>query len=542
MLSPKLWFFISLFAVSLASNCLHGPCGPGNDQCGAPFDRSSPQFHVRDLSCAENDPNFPFYDPLHGLYHLFYQNHLCETQGGDGQGPVIGHAVSPDMVKWSHLPVALWNDEPYDTVAVWTGSATIVEGVPTLVYPGLCSPSKWPNCQTGTLFAVAVPADHKGDPLLTAWTKPAHNPIVNNTQRDPSTAWQTARGEWRLTNYEGKVYYSSDFVKWDVASAGAALWAEAECPDFFPLPAACRGCTKEAAPPTEPQPTHVHKESSSGQDWYTLGVYADGAAGSTGSWTVVGPALRPLDGSAVLSTDMAFYASKGFYDPVGRRQIYYGWALVPPASVQTLPRVVEYHPQLQQLLFNPLPELSALRALPSLFSAASVRVPAGGAVWLGDWAGGDGNQSEFRATFALPVGAGARVSFGVAVAVGGSAKATATNTSLPITIWYDPATPLLLNVSLGVALNVSQLPMAQVPLLPGETSVDVVAFLDNTILEVFVLGGRLALTRAVTTMPADAGMALFADGAAVSASDVDVWHLDGIWVSPSDVLAKRRRQ
>ena len=32
-----------------------------------------------------------------------------------------------------------------------------------------------------------------------------YNPIVNGTQRDPSTAWQTAAGEWRLTNYEGKV-------------------------------------------------------------------------------------------------------------------------------------------------------------------------------------------------------------------------------------------------------------------------------------------------------------------------------------------------
>jgi sucrose-6-phosphate hydrolase SacC (GH32 family) len=110
------------------NNCTEGPCAPGNDQCGAPFDQSSPQYHIRDLSCGENDPNFPLYDPNHQLYHHFYQDHLAEVQGGNGMGPVIGHAVSADMVFWAHLPVAVWNDQPYDNVAIYTGSATIVNG------------------------------------------------------------------------------------------------------------------------------------------------------------------------------------------------------------------------------------------------------------------------------------------------------------------------------------------------------------------------------------------------------------------------------
>jgi hypothetical protein len=56
-------------------------------------------------------------------------------------------------------------------------SATIVNGMPTMVYPGLCTKTDWPACNTGTLFAVALPADHNGDPFLTNWTKPAYNPI-----------------------------------------------------------------------------------------------------------------------------------------------------------------------------------------------------------------------------------------------------------------------------------------------------------------------------------------------------------------------------
>lgn len=117
------------------------------------------------------------------------QDHLSETQGGVGQGPVIGHAVSADMVTWSHLPVAVWNDQPYDSVAIYTGSATIVNGVPTMVYPGLCNSKMWPECKTGTLFAIALPADHAGDPLLTNWTKPSYNPIFNDTQVLDRTFW-----------------------------------------------------------------------------------------------------------------------------------------------------------------------------------------------------------------------------------------------------------------------------------------------------------------------------------------------------------------
>ena len=44
------------------------PCGPGNDQCGPPQDPNRrPKFHIKDLTCDENDPNAPFYDVRHGV-------------------------------------------------------------------------------------------------------------------------------------------------------------------------------------------------------------------------------------------------------------------------------------------------------------------------------------------------------------------------------------------------------------------------------------------------------------------------------------------
>ena len=50
------------------------------------------------------------YDPVHGMYHNFYQNHLAEDMNGAGDGPVLGHWVSKDFLHWAQLPVAVWND------------------------------------------------------------------------------------------------------------------------------------------------------------------------------------------------------------------------------------------------------------------------------------------------------------------------------------------------------------------------------------------------------------------------------------------------
>jgi hypothetical protein len=110
---------------------------------------------------------------------------------------------------------------------------------------------------------------------------------------------------------------------------------------------------------------------------------------------------------------MNFYASKSFFDPVGAgRRIYWGWALVPPASTQTLPRVTTYHAALKRLIFTPAPELSALRGA-VLFSQPTVPLAANSSAPLSaGWAPGAGNTSEVAVSFALPA---SRATFGLRV-------------------------------------------------------------------------------------------------------------------------------
>ena len=101
-------------ACTLAIVCNPGPivpCGPEHQKCIASSDKPKYTFHLADPTCDINDPNGPMYDPVHGVYHNFYQIHIAENMNGAGDGPDWGHWVSKDFIHWAQLPVAIWNDK-----------------------------------------------------------------------------------------------------------------------------------------------------------------------------------------------------------------------------------------------------------------------------------------------------------------------------------------------------------------------------------------------------------------------------------------------
>lgn len=77
-----------------------------------------PQFHFTPAQNFMNDPNgLVFYK---GEYHLFYQyNPLGNVWGHMSWG----HAVSPDMLHWRHLPVAI--PEEAAKYMIYSGSAVV---------------------------------------------------------------------------------------------------------------------------------------------------------------------------------------------------------------------------------------------------------------------------------------------------------------------------------------------------------------------------------------------------------------------------------
>lgn len=125
-------------------------------------------------------------------------------------------------------------------------------------------------------------------------------------------------------------------------------------------------------------------------------------------------------------------ASKDLWDPVKQRRINWGWARVPPASTQTLPREVTYDPDLQQLVTAPVEEQAQLRGDQLADLSTPFVVPADG-TWLGNWADSAGNQSEVIVSFKRPSGA---ATFGVDVMVGSQGGSGGSNTSSRVYVVY----------------------------------------------------------------------------------------------------------
>lgn len=294
----------------------------------------------------------------------------------------------------------------YDNQAIFTGSATVVNGKPYIVYPGLCDKSH-PGCVTYADYAIAVPSN-ASDPLYANWSKPDFNPIINGTSDDPSTAWQTPHGEWRLIgnspavgqkNHEVAPIFAAPSFEgpWKLVGDQDGFNA-GECPSFFPLPALYPGTS---AANGDPLPTHVHKRGHGSPgcdgDCMQIGTYVDGKPGEVGSWTAT-PGV-PFD--EVRIDHGSYYASKDFWDPVAKRRINWGWATISGGS-QSLPREIRYHAELKQLVYSPVAELASLHGASPLADDSGVMLKSGVPHTLLASASGSGSVADINVSFTVP--------------------------------------------------------------------------------------------------------------------------------------------
>jgi fructan beta-fructosidase len=195
-----------------------------------------PQFHFTTPRGWNNDPNGMVY--YKGEYHLFYQRNPF----GWGWGNMTwGHAVSKDMLHWTHLPDAL---HPDDTGTMYSGTAVVdtenTAGLKTgeedpivLFYTsaGGNNPSS-----RGVRFTQSLA--YSNDRGRT-WTKYGANPIVKHIQggnRDPKVLWHEPTQQWAMVLYldqqELGFFTSSDLKEWTEQSR---LKGFHECPELFEL-------------------------------------------------------------------------------------------------------------------------------------------------------------------------------------------------------------------------------------------------------------------------------------------------------------------
>jgi beta-fructofuranosidase len=328
------------------------------------LDPDRPECHFLAPHNWMNDPNGPIF--WKGKYHLFYQLNPHGAVWGDMHW---GHAISPDMVHWRHLPVAL-SPTPGgpDSEGCFSGSAVVQDGTPTLIYTGVQdAPRAQVTLHDGDdklretqLLAVAE------DDNLTRWKK-LPQPIIATPPagmavtgfRDPCP-WHEADG-WYMAVGSGMrgrggcalLYRSQNLRDWQYLhplaqgkpNNGGALanpvdtgemW---ECPDFFALDG-----------------KHCLLYSTEGKVYWTTGDYDPRDHRFTATRSGV------LDHGA-------YYAPKSFLAPNGRR-ILWGWipetrpegeyAAAGWAGLMSLPRVLRIGVQ-GQLEMHPAGEVEKLR-------------------------------------------------------------------------------------------------------------------------------------------------------------------------------------
>ncbi len=218
-----------------------------------------PQFHLLPPANWMNDPNAPIF--WKGKYHMFYQYNPDGAYWGNMHW---GHAISPDMVHWRHLPVA-FSPTPGgpDADGCFTGTAVVQEGKVVVLYTAVQSVPRAQatikegirNLRETQCLAVS------DDPELKTWTKLPKPVIARPPEgmqvsgfRDPSP-WRI--GDWWYmvlgAGIEGQggailLYKSKDMRSWEYMHVLARRndegmqdlspfnpWDVWECPDFFPL-------------------------------------------------------------------------------------------------------------------------------------------------------------------------------------------------------------------------------------------------------------------------------------------------------------------
>ena len=212
-------------------------------------ERYRPTYHFTPPRNWMNDPNGLVY--YGGEYHLFYQHNPFSNDWGHMSW---GHAVSPDLLRWTDLPVALRESAPEaDSSQTMIFSGSIV--VDTTNRQGLCPPGT-PDClvafYTSHVHRNLKPVVQHQSMAFSAdrgrtWTTYDRNPILDlkTTEfRDPKVFWYAPDKKWVMVvikpdEYKVLLYGSEDLRQWQRLSEFGGVGDQRkywECPDLVQVP------------------------------------------------------------------------------------------------------------------------------------------------------------------------------------------------------------------------------------------------------------------------------------------------------------------
>ena len=476
-------------------------------------ERYRPQFHFTPPMNWMNDPNgLVYYD---GEYHLFYQHN---PHGNTWGHMSWGHAVSSDLVRWQHLPIAL--HEEYG-VMVFSGSCVVDEkntsgfgrnGQPPLV-------AIYTGHGLGKQTQDIAYSRDRGR----TWTKYAGNPVLDRNEanfRDPKVFWHEPTSKWvmivSMANAKYVQFYGSvDLKKWehlsDFGPAGVPDKPNWECPDLFELPV----------------------EGTEQTKWVLEVDMGSGAvAGGSGGEYFVGhfdgqqfECEHDLAKSQWVDYGRDFYAPVSFSDIPQQdgRRIWIGWmnnwetSLLPTQpwrSAMSIPRVLSLRKQQDRMVMvqKPITELRQLRQHP--FRTTNVEL-AGDVVLDGL----SGDRLEIQARFDV----------GTAEACGLRVRAGESEATI---VGYDARTKQLFvdrTKSGESSFHPRFAGKHSAPLDDENGRVELTIFVDVSSIEVFADDGAVVLTERIFPALSSQGVSTYAHGGQAILRELKAWRLESIW-------------
>jgi fructan beta-fructosidase len=475
-----------------------------------------PGFHFSPSRNWLNDPNgLVWYD---GEYHLFFQ---CNPEGTEWGNMSWGHAVSPDLVSWTELPVAL---RYTDTEHVFSGSVVVdhrnTTGLGTDGAPAMVALYTAHHPVTGNQAQALAWSVDRGR----TWTRHPDNPVldIGSTEfRDPKVFWYAPSAHWIMavalpTDQVIRFYRSPNLLAWTHLSdfstehTEPGLW---ECPDLFEL--AVDG------DPTDTRWVLVVSLGPGGGDalgtQYFVGTF-DGAEFSPDI-----PSERP----SRLDHGADYYGAVSYTDAPARQRLLIGWmnnwsysALTPTRAFRgamSIPRIVtlrEINGRIQPIQ-RPVATLAALRT--TCYSHPAGPIPSG----LTRLQHADGDMLDITAVVRL----GSAQRFGLHIRAGEDEKTV---------VGYDvPTGSLFLDRRQSGHTHFHPVFPAvhHAALTPVDGLVTFAILVDRSSVEVFGGAGECAMTDQIFPSSDSTGLAVFAEGGTAELIELTVTKL----ASPADL-------
>ena len=195
-----------------------------------------PVYHHTPLYGWMNDPNGMVYKD--GEYHLYFQYNPYGSKWGNMHW---GHSVSTDLIHWNHLKPAIARD----TLGHIFSGSTVVDKNNTAGYGDNALIALYTSAsdEHGQIQCMAYSTDDGR-----TYTKYEKNPVLLPFDglkdfRDPKVFWYEPDKKWVMivsADKEMRFYASQNLKDWEYMSAfGKGYGAQPnqfECPDFIQLP------------------------------------------------------------------------------------------------------------------------------------------------------------------------------------------------------------------------------------------------------------------------------------------------------------------